>query len=78
MSVTLPLAEVAVATGTSAAVATAVDASPLLTALISFGVAVVTVVGGELITLAVTWIKKKKEQIEKKDKTDEKKEEKDK
>lgn len=72
MSVTLPLAEVAVATGTSAAVATAVDASPLLTALISFGVAVVTVVGGELITLAVTWIKKKKEQIEKKDKEEDK------
>ena len=70
MSVTLPLAEVAVATGTSAAVATAVDASPLLTALISFGVAVVTVVGGELITLAVTWIKKKKEDIEKKDSKD--------
>ena len=67
MSVTLPLAEVAVATGTSAAVATAVDASPLLTALISFGVAVVTVVGGELITLAVTWIKKKKEKIENED-----------
>ena len=53
------LTEFAVSTGTSMAVATSVDATPLLTALISFGVSAVTIVGGELIKFLVAYLKKK-------------------
>ena len=51
--------ELAVSTGTSLAVATSVDATPLLTALITFGVSLVTIVGGELIKFLVAYLKKK-------------------
>ena len=51
--------ELAVSTGTSMAVATSVDATPLLTALITFGVSLVTIVGGELIKFLVAFLKKK-------------------
>lgn len=51
--------ELAVSTGTSLAVATSVDATPLLTALITFGVSLVTIVGGELIKFLVVYLKKK-------------------
>lgn len=69
--------EVGVAATASTVVATSVDASPLLTALISLGVTIVTVVGAELVKFLVAFFKKKTEELEnKKDKTDEKKEEK--
>lgn len=70
--------EVGVATVTSTAVATSVDASPLLTALISLGVTIVTVVGAELVKFLVAFFKKKTDELnkDKENKTDEKKEEK--
>ena len=69
--------EVGVAASTSTVVATAVDASPLLTALISLGVTIVTVVGAELVKFLVAFFKKKTDELEKgKSKDEEKKEEK--
>ena len=68
--------EVGVAAATSTAVATAVDASPLLTALISLGVTIVTVVGAELVKYLVAFFKKKTEELENKSKENNKKEEK--
>ena len=57
--------ELAVSTGTSLAVATSVNAEPLLTALITFGVSVVTLVGGELIKFLVAYLKKKTSDLNK-------------
>ena len=57
--------ELAVSTTTSAVVSTSIDASPLVTALITFGVSVVTLVGGELIKFLVAYFKKKTEDLEK-------------
>ena len=70
------IVEVGVAAATSTAVATAVDASPLLTALISLGVTIVTVVGAELVKFLVAFLKKKTEELEgkSKDKQDKKEE----
>ena len=62
--------EVGVATATSTGVALAVNAEPLLTALITFGVSVVTVVGTELVKFLAAWLKKKREDIEKEDTKD--------
>ena len=77
-NVSIAAIEVGVAATTGTAVATAVDASPLLTALISLGVTIVTVVGAELVKFLVAFFKKKTEELEGKDKTkaDEKKEDK--
>ena len=61
------LLEVSVAGGATTAIATAVDASPLLTALIGFGTAVVTVVGGELIKFMVAFLKNKRSKYEEKE-----------
>lgn len=61
------LIEVGVSTVASTSVATAIGADTLLTALITFGVSLVTVVGGELIKLLVAYLKKKREDIEGKD-----------
>ena len=65
------MVEVGVSTGATVAVATAVNAEPLLTALIGFGVSLVTVVGGELIKLLVAYLKNKRSKYES---VDEKKE----
>ena len=62
------LGEVVVATGSSMAIATSVDASPLLTALITFGVSLVTLVGGELVKFLVAFLKKKTNDLKEKDK----------
>lgn len=67
MNTTVMMAEITVATATTSVVATAVSAEPLLTALIGFGVSLVTVVGGELIKFLVAFLKKKREKIEKED-----------
>ena len=67
--------ELAVSVTSSTAIATSVDASPLLTALITFGVSVVTLVGGELIKFLVAYFKKKTDELEKKDKKEKKKDE---
>lgn len=57
------LVEVGVAATTGTAVATAVDASPLLTALISLGVTIVTVVGAEVVKFLVAFFKKKTDEL---------------
>lgn len=56
---TIVLGEIAVATATTTAVATSVNAEPLLTALIGLGVSIVTMVGGELVKFLVAYFKKK-------------------
>ena len=56
--------ELVVSTAGSTIIATSVDASPLLTALITFGVSVITLVGGELIKYLVAFFKKKREELE--------------
>ena len=49
---------------TSMAVSTAVDASPLLTALITLGVSIVTAVGAEFVKYAVAYFKNKTKKLE--------------
>ena len=64
--------EVGVAATASTVVATAVDASPLLTALISLGVTIVTVVGSELVKFLVAYLKSKTKKYEEKEKEEDK------
>lgn len=66
-NVNIAAIEVGVAATTGTTIATAVDASPLLTALISLGVAIVTVVGAELVKFLAAFFKKKTEELEGKD-----------
>ena len=63
--------ELGVATTASTGVAMAVNAEPLLTALIALGISLVTVVGGELVKFLTAWLKNKRERLEKEDKADE-------
>ncbi|MBO7733409.1 MAG: hypothetical protein J6S67_12665 [Methanobrevibacter sp.] len=65
------LGELAVSTATTTAVATSVNAEPLLTALIGLGVSIVTMVGGEIVKFLVAFFKNKREQLEGKDKAEE-------
>ena len=51
--------EIALATITTSVVATSINAEPLITALIGFGVSLVTMVGGELVKFLVAYFKKK-------------------
>ena len=46
------------------AVATSVDATPLLTVLITFATTLITMVGGELIKFLVAYFKKKTKELE--------------
>lgn len=69
------LLETGVATATTAIVATSIDASPLLTALIGFGVSVVTIVGSELIKFLVAYFKKKTSELKIDEGNDEEKKE---
>ena len=62
--------ELGIATTGSTAVAMAVNAEPLLTALIAFGISLITVVGGELVKFLTSWLKSKREKIEKEKKDD--------
>ena len=55
--------EIAVSSVTSGTIAFAVDASPLLTALITFGVSIVTLVGGEIVKYLVAYFKKKTKEL---------------
>ena len=55
--------EIAVSSVTSGTIAYAVDASPLLTALITFGVSIVTLVGGEIVKYLVAYFKKKTKEL---------------
>lgn len=55
--------ELATSVGASTIVATAVNADTLLTALITFGVSLVTLVGGELVKFLVTYLQKKTKEL---------------
>ena len=59
------LIETAVAGTTTTIISTAMNLDSLLTALIGFGTALITVVGGELIKFLVAYFKKKTENLEK-------------
>lgn len=72
---TLLLGEVAFSTATTSIVATSIDASPLVTALIGFGVSLVTMVGGELVKFLVAFFKKKTKDLQEPDKKQEDKKE---
>ena len=48
----------------SLAIATSVDATPLLTVLITFATTLITMVGGELIKFLVAFLKKKTKELE--------------
>lgn len=65
--------EVGISTATSAGVCFAVNAEPLLTALITLGISLVTVVGTELVKFLTAYLKKKREEIEKESDTHEQK-----
>ena len=65
------LIEVGVATTTSFAICSAVNTDNLLTALITFGVSLITMAGGELIKFLVAYLKKKTKDLEQEEKKDE-------
>ena len=67
--------ELLVSSGASMAVATSVDASPLLTALITLGVSIVTMVGGEVVKFLVAYFKKKTKDLNEDKKEGDKKDE---
>ena len=56
--------QVVTSASVSMGVATSVDASPLLTALITLGVSVVTAVGTELVKYLVAYFKNKTKKLE--------------
>lgn len=58
------LIELGVSVGASNVAANAMNADALITALITFGVSVVTLVGGELIKFLVAYFKKKTDALE--------------
>ena len=59
--------ELGVATGTSIIVAESLQLDNLWTALISFAVSLITIVGGELIKFLLAYFKKKTQELEKKE-----------
>lgn len=70
MESTLITTELAVSTGVTTAVSMSVNAEPLLTALIGFGVSLITMAGGELVKYLVAFFKAKRKKLEE-DKKDE-------
>lgn len=80
-SVTLTLSELAVSSSVSFAVSQSANFDALTTALITFGVSLITIAGGELIKVIVSFLQSKKRkfdqenQIEKKPKKKTEKEE---
>lgn len=63
-SVKMLLGKLTFSTATTTAVATSVNAEPLLTALIGLAISIVTLVGGELVKFLVVYFKKKTKDIE--------------
>ena len=66
------LIEIGIATVTTTAVATNVNADTLITALIGLGVSIITVVGGELVKFLVAFIKNKTKKYQDETKEEEK------
>lgn len=64
MNLNAMVTEFCVAGGTSLAVATSVNAEPLLTALITLGTTIVTMVGGELVKFLIAYFKNKTKKYE--------------
>lgn len=58
--------EILVAGTASTAISTSINADPLITALIGFGTALVTMVGGEIVKFLVAFFKKKTKDLEEK------------
>ena len=69
------LTELATSIGVSTGICVAVDTQPLITTLITFGISIITIVGGELIKLLVAYLKSKTNKMEREDKEQEEKEE---
>lgn len=65
--------EISVAAATSTAVGISAQLEPLITAVIAFGISLVTVVGGEFVKYLVAFLKKKREDLNKDDKVQEEK-----
>lgn len=59
--------ELATSVGVSSIVSNAINAEPLLTALITFGVSIVTLVGGELIKFLIAYLQRKTNEQKRKD-----------
>jgi len=53
-----------ISTGTSFLVSEAAQADSIKTALITFVVSIITLVGGEVIKLAVAWLQNKRKKLE--------------
>lgn len=68
METALITSELAVATGVTTAVSMSVSAEPLITAVIGFGVSLITMAGGELVKYLVAYFKHKREKLEKEEK----------
>lgn len=66
--------ELATSVGVSSIVSNAINAEPLLTALITFGVSIVTLVGGELIKFLIAYLQRKTNEQKRKDVEDGKEE----
>ena len=76
MNYLLLTGEIATSTLVSGAVASTFNFEPLVTALITFGVSLVTLVGGELIKYLVNFFTKKTQDLNLKEDKDEDKKEK--
>lgn len=66
--------ELVTSVGVSSIVSNAISAEPLLTALITFGVSIVTLVGGELIKFLIAFLQRKTNEQKRKDVEDGKEE----
>lgn len=64
MNTGLFVSEVLCASGVSAVASTVVNADTLITALITLGVSIVTVLGGELVRFLTTYIQNKRKKLE--------------
>lgn len=63
-SVTLTLSELAVSSSVSFAVSQSANFDTLTTALITFGVSLITIAGGELIKVIVSFLQSKKRKFD--------------
>lgn len=63
-SVTLALSELAVSSSVSFAVSQSANFDTLTTALITFGVSLITIAGGELIKVIVSFLQSKKRKFD--------------
>ena len=70
-----PIIEFITSASISTGICTSVDTTPVLTAVITFGVTLVTVVGSELIKFLVSYIRKKKQDLGLEETKDEQKKE---